>query len=128
MTMLRNITVAIGVTLTMTPVFATITTVQHNPSTLQVISNWKFMTQGDGMMFLLDPDSPDVLLIHVNKTIASGQIADPVTLHCNATDYRVEPDSTVTCTGNFDDVSYMQIAIQDFKNGSEGTYVYKPVA
>lgn len=113
-----------------TPIFANIIYIIPKKSTEQEIDNWKFITTEDGVFFLLGEYTQKTLEINVNNTI-NNRAADTVTIYCNATTgyraHRVKPGTSLTCIGDFNDVAYMYIDPQDFKNGSEGTYEYKPI-
>jgi hypothetical protein len=82
----------------------------------------------DGLFFLLGPESPNKLIIHVAKVMSDGHAPDLVTLSCNSTLYYMKPDETVTCYGNFEDVSWMTVESANFKYGAEGTYQFVPVS
>jgi hypothetical protein len=128
MKFIKQLIIATLITFTVSSAFANKMTIKFNKSMLHEIFNWEIVTQDNGMFFLLGPESTNTLEIHVNNTTVNGKAADPVTVYCNATNYRVESGSSLTCYGNFNDVISMYTAPQDFKNGSKGTYEYKPIS
>jgi len=89
---------------------------------LKEVVNWDINTKDDGMYFLLGPENPNVLILHVDETAPNGEISDYVTVYCNASHYRIAPNSSLTCFGNFSDVITMYVERKDFKNGAQGTY------
>lgn len=93
----------------------------------QDISPFKFTSVDDGVIFILGPESENSLLIKVNKILSNGAKPDIVTVSCNAKNYRLEPDTSVMCYGNANDMSWMSIAAKDFKNGAEGYYEFIPL-
>ncbi len=129
MKIIQKLIIAASMTFVVYSAFAN--TITINPSKQQQIENWKFKSIDDGMIFLLGTYSKKTLTIHVNSTVANGSKADPVTVLCNAssgfTSHLVEAGSDITCIGDFNDFASMSIDPKDFKNGSEGTYEYKPI-
>lgn len=129
---IKKITAASLISITMTSVFANKMMVQDRAVSHEV-ENWQFKTQDDGLFFLLGTYSKKLLKIHVNEKISSGGLVDPVIVLCNKVDenefreHRLEAGMTLTCKGNFQDTASMYITKEDFKNGAEGIYVFKPV-
>lgn len=133
MKILKNVLGASLIALTVTSAFADKIIITPSKSTSQEIGNWKFVTQDDGMFFILGEYTQKLLEIHTNRTVAGGVVADPVTIVCNAKNenvfraHRIEPGLSLTCKGNYHDVVSMYIEPRDFKNGAEGTYEFKPI-
>jgi hypothetical protein len=126
MKLITKTMVSILMALAASSVFADKVIVKFNKSAFQEIYTWEFIKKDDGRFFLLGPESTNALVIHVNK-MYHGAVADPVTVKCNDTSYHVEPDASITCYGNFDDIISMYTEPNDFKNGSEGTYALTPL-
>jgi hypothetical protein len=112
--------------------FSLVSTVE---AAFKTIKNWSHdepvffkFGQDDGLYFLLGPESPNKLIIHINKMMSDGHSPDLVTLACNATLYYLKPDESVTCYGNFEDVSWMTVESKNFKYGVEGTYQFVPLS
>lgn len=90
------------------------------------VTHWQFLSVDDGMIFLLGPESKNMLFIKVHKTLANGFSADPLTVYCNNSMHHLSPGSSIKCYGNMSDTTWMSIAAQDFKNGAEGIYTFIP--
>ena len=97
-----------------------------NQLTLPKMAAWEFKSLDDGLFFLLGPESNKILEINVSPSV-NGKLTDTITVHCNGSTYHLKSGLSLVCRGNFNDVASMYIAPDDFKNGSKGIYVYKPV-
>jgi hypothetical protein len=130
MKMTKNAFIAILFLLTAASTYAEKITIDGSKS--QGNANWVFEKQDDGMFFILGTYTEKLLMIRTNATVKKGA-ADTVTLLCNAvnenvfTEHRLPAGSSMTCKGNFHDVVSLYIAPQDFKNGAEGIYEFKPL-
>ena len=124
MTLLKQIRlIAILLCITL-PVFAT--TTQVNLKQTDTPEVWDIKKQDDGYVFLLWPEDPNKLIIHVDETTSEGKKSDYVTVFCNGKNNRLGPNATLTCYGNFEDTISLSVKKIDFHNGATGTYLLTP--
>ncbi len=117
----KIILVAVMSFLTM-PAFASMTKKTASPSP----EAWEIKKQDDGYLFLLWPENPNKLILHVSETTSAGKTSDYVTVTCNGKDNRMAPNTTLTCYGNFQDTISLFVKPEDFHNGAAGTSLLTP--
>lgn len=115
----RKMILAIFLSFLMTSAFATITKIY--PKKTPSPENWEIIKKDDEYIFLLWPENPNKLIIHVNGTTREGKVSDYVTVSCNGKDNRLAPNARLTCYGNFDDMISLFVKEEDFHNGAAGT-------
>jgi hypothetical protein len=91
------------------------------------VVSWTIATQDDGYYQLLGPADHKKFIVYVSP-LHNGKPSDTITLDCNARDgyqtHQVPAGAMIVCYPDFKDV--IPIYIDQFKNGSEGTFTYEP--
>ena len=109
-----------------TSAFANTIVIHSSKSNMQETGNWKLEKKLNPLYFRFGQNKS--LTIHVNNTVASGLSADPVYVYCYANtgtrNNLIKPGATLTCLFDYDDTIMIEIAPNDFKNGSAGTYEF----
>jgi hypothetical protein len=98
--------------------------IKSNKVTINESYEWKFDKVDEGRFFLLGPESTRSLFIQVDKFTSNGLKADPIVVFCNGVTYHLKAKQSITCYPNFNDVIFMGMEPQDFKNGSIGSYTF----
>lgn len=88
---------------------------------------WSIATQDDGYYQILGPQDHKKFIVYVSP-FHEGKPSDTITLDCNAGDgyqtHLVPAGATIVCYPDFKDI--IPIYIDQFQNGSEGTFTYEP--
>jgi hypothetical protein len=108
-------------------VFATTVTIRTQNN--EVVP-WKIAKENDGYYQLLGHYDPRKFTVYVSPH-HDGKLSDPIAVECNAGDdnfgkHQVLPGEAITCYPHFKDI--IAIYIDQFQNGSEGTFTYEPLS
>lgn len=122
---MKKIVIALLLSCVVSSVFASKTLLSPNNFTRNEMIHWKFSTLDDGYVFVLGQDRQEYWIIKNNKFV-DGLPSDTLEVHCNGITQDLTAGESITCYGNYDDISHFNITPKPngLKNGAEGTFEY----